>query len=287
MRKTKSELITYLVLRVLVVIVLLRELMEQRWNNVFLCGLTLVLVLIPSLVQRQLKLDLPGPLEILVLIFIFAAEILGEIGEFYVRVDNWDTMLHIVNGFLMAAIGFSMIDILNRHPRIHFNLSPAFVAFVAFCFSMTIGVFWEIFEYSIDRFLIKDMQKDTIVRTISSVALHPSGANIPIIVRDIQQTTITSVTHGVVSETVIRGGYLDIGIIDTMKDLMVNCLGAAVFSVIGAFYIQGRGKMARRFIPKLLTEQELEEEKEFRKARRERKTRLRQNKKSGDDTPPS
>jgi hypothetical protein len=284
MRKTKSELIAYFVLRVLVVIVLLRELAEQRWDNVFLCVLTLVLFLIPSLVERQLKLELPSPLEILVLIFIFAAEILGEIGEFYVRVDNWDTMLHIVHGFLMAAIGFAMIDVLNRHPRIHFDLSPAFVAFVAFCFSMTIGVFWEIFEYSIDRFLIKDMQKDTLVRTISSVALHPNGANIPVVVRNIQQTTITSETHGVVTETVIQGGYLDIGIIDTMKDLMVNCLGAAVFSVIGSFYIQGRGKVAKKFIPKLLTEQELEE---YRQARLQRKARRARQEKPENSPPAS
>jgi hypothetical protein len=175
MRKTKSELITTCAARV-VVIVLLRELMEQRWNNVFLSSHTRAVLIPPC---ERSEADWPAFGDPCPHLYIRCRD-LGEIGN-STGVDNWDTMLHIVNGFLMAAIGFAMIDILNRHPRIHFNLSPAFVAFVAFCFSMTIGVFWEIFEYSIDRFLIKDMQKDTIVRTISSVALHPSGPISPLL----------------------------------------------------------------------------------------------------------
>lgn len=97
----------------------------------------------PSLVQVTFKIELPSALEITILIFIFAAEILGEIQEFYLAFPFWDTVLHTLNGFLAAAIGFSMVDLLNRSDRLKFELSPLFMAIVAFCFSMTIGVVWE------------------------------------------------------------------------------------------------------------------------------------------------
>ena len=276
MRKSKAELITYFVLRAAVLAVLVAELVAQRWSSVFTCLLTLLLFMIPSLVERRLKLEIPRVLEIVILLFIFAAEILGEIAEFYVRVAAWDAWLHTVNGFLMAAIGFGMIDLLNRSPRFHISLSPLFVAFVAFCFSMTIGVLWEFFEYFIDQVFIMDMQKDTVVQVISSVALHPNGNNIPVIIHDITETTITGVTNGVAGETVIAGGYLDVGLHDTMKDMFVNCLGALVFSVIGAFYIRNRGgRVAGRFIPKLMTAEQIETEAEFFASEKEKRRQRR------------
>ena len=287
MRKSKSELLIYFILRLAVLIVLVAELISGRWNNVFLCILTLVLFMIPSIVEHRMKLEIPSLLEIIVLLFIFAAEILGEIAEFYVRVANWDVWLHTINGFLMAAIGFGMIDVLNRSPRFHISLSPAFVAFVAFCFSMTIGVLWEFFEYFMDQVFTMDMQKDTLVTFISSVLLHPDGSNSPVIIRDITQTTVTSVTAGVAADTVIQGGYLDIGIHDTMKDMFVNCIGAVVFSVLGVFYIHGRGHMAGRFIPKLMTDEEAQSEKDYiadeiEKRRRRRRQRIERRRHRGD-----
>ena len=51
----------------------------------------------------------------------------------------------------------------------------------------------------------------------------------------------------------LTGGYLDIGIVDTMKDLMVNFVGAVVFSVIGILYLKhrGKGKLAASLIPQV------------------------------------
>jgi len=113
---------------------------------------------------------------------------------------------------------------------------------------MTIGILWEFAEFSIDRVLNKDMQKDRIVTTVSSVALNPSGANIPIVVDNINKTIIYSDNN--TRETVIENGYLDIGLIDTMKDLFVNFVGAIVFSIIGYLYIKNRDqyKLAEKFI---------------------------------------
>lgn len=233
----------YVVLRALVVAVLILQLFNKEYYDVFLCSLTLLLFLIPSFVERRLHIDVPNTLEVVILLFIFSAEILGEIQEYYLIFPFWDTMLHTINGFLMAAIGIAMVDILNRSRRFKVRLSPVFVAVVAFCFSMTIGVLWEFFEYGMDTFFNMDMQKDTWVSVVNTVSLNPEGKNSPVSIP--------------IESVVVNGqawpGYLDIGIHDTMKDLFVNFIGAVVFSVIGMVYIMGRGtgKFAPRFIPRL------------------------------------
>lgn len=192
-----------------------------------------------------MKIELPTTLEIIILVFIFAAEILGEIREFYIVFPFWDTVLHTLNGFLAAAIGFSLVDLLNRSERMVFKLSPLFTAIVAFCFSMTIGVIWEFFEFGMDHILGFDMQKDTIIHTIRSVMLDPAGGNNVAEIGNITSVVVQGKDLGL-------GGYLDIGLIDTMKDLMVNFIGAVVFSVIGYFYVKnrGRGRVVGRFVPR-------------------------------------
>lgn len=261
-KENKGTAWVYFILRFLVIVVMILQILHRNYHNVFVCVLTLIMFLIPVFVDRRLNIKLPNLLEIVILLFIFAAEILGEINSFYTRIPHWDTMLHTVNGFLMGAIGFAMIDILNQSPKIHISMSPAFVAFVSFCFSMTVGVMWEFFEYSMDIFFLTDMQKDWIVKDISSVMLNPSGLNETVTINDITKTVISGVIDGNVSDYVVEGGYLDIGIIDTMKDLIVNCLGTVIFSLIGAVYLTERdkSKVAGKFIPMLKTSEEIEEE---------------------------
>lgn len=249
---SKKELTIYLILRVLVIIVMVRQIFLQEWNNVFLCILTLILFLVPSFIERKINVELPDALQIIILLFIFSAEILGEINEYYLTIQHWDTILHTINGFLCAAIGFALIDILNRKEFIYITLSPVFVALVAFSFSMTIGVLWEFFEYGMDSTLKTDMQKDKIVSTISTVNLNPNGKNVPVVVKNIDKTKIEITNkNGENEEIVIDGGYLDIGLNDTMKDLIVNFIGAIVFSIIGLLYIEDRDKykFAKNFIP--------------------------------------
>lgn len=245
LREHKSSFIVYFVLRALVILALIRQLMNQNYDNAFLCLLTLVLLTVPSLIQVRFKIELPSGLEIILLLFIFAAEILGEIHAYYIKIPGWDTILHTLNGFLMAAIGFSLVDLLNRHADdCTFHLSPFYMALMAFCFSMTIGVIWEFFEFGMDQIFHTDMQKDWIISEFSSVMLDPSRNNLAVHVKGIREVTINGQDLGL-------GGYLDIGLIDTMKDLMVNFLGAAIFSVIGYFYFKNNqtGKFAGTLIP--------------------------------------
>ena len=252
----KATLAVYLVLRGLVILALIRSALRRDFESVFLCGLTLGLMIMPSIFSRKLRIELPGTLEIIILLFIFAAEILGELNSFYVRVPNWDTMLHTLNGFLCAAIGFALVDMLNRSDRFSFKLSPVYLALVAFCFSMTVGVLWEFFEYFGDTMLRLDMQKDTVLHAIRTVELDPTRSNRVVAVKDIADVIIV---HGDGTQQALGlGGYLDVGLNDTMKDLIVNFIGAVVFSVIGFFYVKekGKGRFAARFIPRVLRRQD-------------------------------
>ncbi len=226
----------YLVLRVLVILTLISQFLHGNFENVFFCVLSLVLFLMPTILERQLQIDLPNVLEIVILLFIFSAWILGEVQTYYTIIPYWDTMLHTLNGFLCAAIGFSLVDLLNRHERVSLSLSPV--------------------ECAMDQIFMQDMQKDTIVNAISSVMLDPTGSQRAQAIRDI--TDVIVVTGGGEEISLGLGGYLDIGLLDTMEDLLVNFIGAAVFSFVGYFYVKNRGKgwFARNFIPQVLPDGE-------------------------------
>lgn len=243
----KGVLVVYLLLRFLVILVMVRQIFLHNYWNAFLCILVLIQFLIPYFITKKLKIELPRIFEIIILLFIFSSEVLGEIQNFYGVFKHFDTVLHTLNGFLCATVGFSLIDLCNNNSE-KFNLSPLYLTIVAFCFSMTIGVLWEFLEYSIDKVMLSDMQKDKLVTKISSVWLNPDGKNKAIVVNNINKTIIYSDS----GETVIEGGYLDLGLNDTMKDLIVNFVGAAVFSIFGYLYVINRDKykIAEKFMPK-------------------------------------
>ncbi len=252
MKKAKKRITLETVLTALVILTIVRQFFLGNYHNMFLGALTLLLFATPKIIEKKLNVNIPGGLEAVILIFIFSAEILGEINAFYIKIPVWDTILHTANGFLMAAIGFAMIDIFNRSERFSLKMSPFFVAFTAFCFSMTVGVVWEFFEFSMDWFFNMDMQKDWILPAINSVKLNPQGENVPLHV-DVQSLVVNGNNWSL-------GGYLDIGLVDTMKDLMVNFVGAIVFSVIGIFYLKNRKEtgIAASLIPKVNSEEEKE-----------------------------
>ncbi len=252
LREHRSSFLVFYILRLLVLIILVRQVMLGNYEGTFFCALTILLLYVPSWVQVKLRIELPPPLEITILCFIFAAEILGEVNAFYVVIPGWDTMLHTLNGFLAAAVGFSLVMLLNDDERLTFNLSPLFLALVAFCFSMTIGVLWEFFEFGMDFFFGSDMQRDTVIHAIHSASLDPTRSNKVVTIPGIYDVVINGESLGM-------GGYLDIGIIDTMKDLFVNFIGAVVFSVTGFFYARSKGKTrtpAQSFVPSKKTEKQ-------------------------------
>ncbi len=237
LKEHRSSFIIYVLLRLMVVLMMILQIFNKNYENVFFCILTLLLLVVPSFLQVTFKVELPTTLEIIILIFIFAAEILGEVSSFYLIFPYFDTILHTINGFLAAAVGFSLVELLNNDSRIQFSLSPLFMVIVAFSFSMTIGVLWEFFEFSMDMFFLTDMQKDTIITTLSSTHLND-------VIYNIHSLNVNGMDLNL-------NGYLDIGLIDTMYDLVVNFIGAFTFSIFGYFYLKNNSmfKSIRRFIP--------------------------------------
>ena len=244
----RSSLLVYLILRILVILCMILQLIHGDIANAFLCLLSLILLLLPLAIQTKFAITLPNTLEIIIYLFIFSAEILGEINNFYHLIPYWDTILHTLNGFLATAVGFSLIDLLNKNSK-KISLSPIYLCLVAFCFSMTIGTLWEFFEYAADKFVLFDMQKDEIITKVSSVTLDETNRNKAIIIKDIDKTILYD-KDGQVLAT-IEGGYLDIGINDTMKDLFVNFLGAIVFCFFGYFYLtkDKKNQFITNFVP--------------------------------------
>lgn len=244
---SKKSIVIYLILRILVIVSMVFQIILGNTSNVAMCILALILFTIPTFISEKFKIGIPSLLEAIIYLFIYATAILGEINNFYGIIPFWDTLLHTLNGFICAGIGFSLVDILNQNSK-SIKLSPMYIAIVAFCFSMTIGILWEFYEFSADNILNIDMQKDRIVQSISTVELNPDGENSPIKINDIEKTEIHSKDGSI---TIIDNGYLDIGLIDTMKDLFVNFIGAIVFSIIGYLYIKNREKykFVQSFIP--------------------------------------
>ena len=242
MRQHRVKAGVYIIIRLILVSLLTAGILNGKWENVMTCVLTLGLLMLPLFIDRKLSVALPSVLETIVVLFVFAANVMGELGAFYEKIPIWDSLLHTVNGFICAGVGFGLTDILNRSERVKLSLSPMFVCLFSFCFSMPVGVAWEFFEFGADMLFEKDMQKDTVITAIHS-GLISGKPNVIMHIRDITSTVANGENLGI-------NGYLDIGLIDTMKDLLVNFVGAAVFDTIGWFYLKGRSAgFLRNFIP--------------------------------------
>ncbi len=238
LKESKASFIVFTILRILVLIAMVRSICIGNYEGAATCVLTLLLLLVPCFLEGALRISIPPLFEAIIYCFIFAANILGELAHFYAHIPIWDTMLHTLNGFLFAAVGFSTVDLLNRNSK-NVKLSPLYLTLVAFCVSMTVGVLWEFFECGMDLFFGTDMQKDFLVTTIRSCELDPAHNQTVIEVKDIVSTQITTASGEIVT---IDGGYLDIGILDSMKDLFVNFIGAIVFCIFGFIYEKSDSK---------------------------------------------
>lgn len=222
-KNNKYPTILYFTLRILVIFLMIYNITQGRYENAFTCLLVLFLLLLPFIMEEKVKLEFSSSLEIVILLFIFCAEILGEVNAWYQRIPNFDTLMHTITGFIMGAVGFSLVNMVNNSERAGIKLNPKYLLVASFCFSMTIGVLWEFFEFGVDQIFHADMQKDTYVSEVNSVMFDETRKN--------------KVVNVKIDSVIVNGevwpGYLDIGLIDTMKDLIVNAIGAITFSVIG------------------------------------------------------
>ena len=159
------------------------------------CLLGIVAMILPSKIEHKLQISIPSGMMILYVLFLYCAIFLGEVRSYYYTVPHWDTMLHGFSGGMCGALGFAFVSYLNKTDKIPMSLSPFFVALFAFCFAVTIGVFWEIYEFTFDGILQLNMQK-----------------------------------------FMLENGEQLVGrsaLFDTMKDLIVDCVGAFIVTFTG------------------------------------------------------
>ncbi|MED3662167.1 hypothetical protein NST62_11350 [Ureibacillus sp. FSL K6-8385] len=123
------------------------------------CSSGLLIMMIPAIIERKNSVDIPDSIEVIFYMFLFCAIYLGEVKNFYYLVPFWDTILHAFSGVMLGALGFILVRYLNESNRIHVQLSPFFVSFFAFCFAVTMGTMWEIYEFLADGILSTNMQK--------------------------------------------------------------------------------------------------------------------------------
>ncbi len=168
------------------------------------CLLGLIVIALPSVVSRRWKLGIPNFIYVLYYIFLYCAIFLGEVLEFYYIVPHWDTILHFFSGAMLGALGFILVELLNHIDGIQYSLSPIFVALFAFCFALSCGAVWEIYEFTFDDLLGLNMQK---------YALESGEALV---------------------------GHL--ALMDTMKDIIVDALAALLISVLGYMQLKA-GKL--------------------------------------------
>lgn len=174
------------------------------------CLLGIVALFIPSMISKKWKITIPSSMYIIYVIFLYAAIFLGEVRDFYYRIPHWDTILHTFSGAALGALGFSVVNLLNKQEKLKVNLSPFFVALFSLCFAITMGVVWEIYEFSFDGLLGLNMQKFALENGVNLVGRA--------------------------------------ALCDTMKDLIVDSIGALVISILGYISL----KYKKGWIDKLL-----------------------------------
>lgn len=173
------------------------------------CFLGVFAMILPSIFEKRVKVIIPSNMMVLYVIFLYCAIFLGEVRSFYYHVEHWDTILHTFSGGMLGALGFSVVTLLNKTDKIPMNLSPVFVALFAFCFAVTLGVVWEIYEFTFDGLLGLNMQK----------FMFENGTKL-------------------VGRAALQ---------DTMKDLIVDCLGAFVMAVLGYISLKYKTSFINNF----------------------------------------
>ncbi len=211
-------------------------------TNIVLCLLVIMAMLAPRFLEWLFQVQFSTFFKVFVMCYIACGAILGSVFEFYYLFADWDTLLHVICGFLMGMVGYMAPAVLNRDS--YMRISGATRILSALTFSLAAAVVWEFCEYAMDTFLNFDMQCDTVVHSIKSYLVGESPLVVDTI-DNITEVTINGVPLGV-------DGYLDLGHIDTMNDMLSNTVGGVLFSVLA--WISSRkpnGLFLRIFTPKL------------------------------------
>lgn len=240
MEKKKGQLVklVYIIVLLLTVISFVKAFNSGDIKNSILCIISMFLYFVPYIINKLLNIMFPVIVRITFVLFIFATIILGEINDFYVLIPIWDDILHIVQGFVVSSVGFSLIYLLFKNKNI-IRYEKILIALYSFCLSISVGVIWEVGEYITDYNMRVDMQKDKYIYEFKSILLNPKKNNEVIVVDKIGYTTIYDESG---NKIITFNGYLDIGLHDTIDDLIDTAVGSILFCFIGCLYLHDKDK---------------------------------------------
>lgn len=236
----KSSDIIYVLLFLLTLISSIISLVNKDYRNSIIAIITIIIISIPYLLERKCKLKFSHIFKILIYFFIFSNSILGEVYHFYIDYKYWDFILHMTGGFIFASIGLSLIC--------KYKINFLIVLILTLSFSMTVSLTWEFVEYTSDKIFYTDTQKDTLIKDIASVSIDNVKNYKEEKVLEIEETILYGKNKKVLK--VIKGGYLDIGLSDTMSDLFANFLGVFIFWAFNYLSIYGKKRFVNIFLVK-------------------------------------
>ena len=180
---------------------------------------TLLLVLLPLLLEKLFHCRICLPVYIFALAYAIGP-MLGHCWKLYYTVPVWDKLLHICGGVMFAILGAYFFDLLVKE-KVH----PAARTIFALCFSIAIAVLWEFVEFGADRFLDMDMQDDMLVTHLTSYLLG-EGVGVTGSIENIQSVVVNGIR---------LPGYIDIGLTDSMLDMMLESAGALITCLLILF----------------------------------------------------
>lgn len=149
-------------------------LFEQAWLSLFIAITGLIIVWLPSFLTRNLHVHFPLEFELLLNIFIYSSIFLGEIHGYYTRFWWWDIVLHVGSGIALGFLGFLLLYSLQRSGKL--TIAPSLLALFSFCFALSLGALWEIFEFIMDSNFGFTMQKTGITDTMWDLIVDAIGA---------------------------------------------------------------------------------------------------------------
>ena len=251
-RHFKRKLVMYVVTRMIFILVCAVSIIFEDYLTAFLCAIALIVFLLPTFLYNKFSIKVPSALEISAVIFTFMCVVGGEIGNLYAQFPLWDKILHTFSGFLIAAIGLAFIEFFTKRKGSVLRLTPFFAVFFAFMFALGVEVIWEVFEYFVDILTgTTDMQADYIIDYFTSKKAGGATNPVPVVVSGIKDVIITFEDG---REALVLPGYIDIGLADTMHDLIVGAAGALLFCTIEFIALVRRDKrmqmIPESFVPK-------------------------------------
>ena len=207
------------------VITILYLIVTKQYDRLPLAFATILIVLLPDIVERLLRCRLSLPLYLFGLLYA-VGPMLGQCWNFYYTISWWDKLLHICGGVMFAIVGLYLFEFLN-----HSQKNVILCAVFALCFSMAVSVLWEFVEFGSDRLLHTDMQDDTVITSLYSYMLD-EGIGVAGKIENIETVLVNGTP-------LPAAGYIDIGLIDTMLDMLLESLGALFVCVV---YLMDGGK---------------------------------------------